>query len=377
MKWKRELRIALTLGLGSTLFAVVLAEIILRLFFPIPYSMEIEYVPDGHLEFRLVPERRYTLASGGICTINNLGYRRATDLTYDKPDGVVRVVALGGSAAFSAEVGDDETWVGVLERHLRERYGDHVEVINAGVPGYSVFQSKINYVYRIRSLDPDIVVVYHTWNDMKFYTALEGGRHPTRQPYGGSSRIKSLLRHSQIAWRIRALYHEKIVPRQRENSIADGTGEATEPRAGGPAHEWERKNYDDLAMLMSADEVSGVFASQAGLLSADNVDDPEVRAVVYTEYVHMTFEAVQRQWEATARIIESVAREHEIEFVDLYGQVPHLRENFVDHVHLTASGNRRVGELLFSARVAAPALDGILRGEGSDDESIAAEVRGR
>jgi hypothetical protein len=51
----------LALALASVCFSLVLAEIILRVFYPISWSMEIEYIPDGYLGARLQPNRVYTL----------------------------------------------------------------------------------------------------------------------------------------------------------------------------------------------------------------------------------------------------------------------------------------------------------------------------
>ena len=51
----RNISIKTSLILSSVLISLFLVEITLRIFFPIPYSMELEYIPDGHLGFRLEP----------------------------------------------------------------------------------------------------------------------------------------------------------------------------------------------------------------------------------------------------------------------------------------------------------------------------------
>ena len=50
-----------------------------------------EYVDDGFVGWRFEPGHVYTLAGGGECTINNLGFRSTRDTAVPKPDGVVRI----------------------------------------------------------------------------------------------------------------------------------------------------------------------------------------------------------------------------------------------------------------------------------------------
>lgn len=90
----KNLAINLMIVAGSVFVTLMLIEIILRVFFPIPYSMEVKYIPDGHLGTRLQPNKVYTLGSGGLATINNLGFRRTTDLSYTKPNNMIRFLLI-------------------------------------------------------------------------------------------------------------------------------------------------------------------------------------------------------------------------------------------------------------------------------------------
>ncbi len=76
-----------------------------------------------------------------------------------------RILALGDSTTFGLGVDDDQTWPAVLERLLRGKSGGPVEVINAGVPGYSAFQGMRYLRERGLSLDPDLVLATFGFND--------------------------------------------------------------------------------------------------------------------------------------------------------------------------------------------------------------------
>jgi len=75
-----------------------------------------------------------------------------------------RVLALGDSCTFGVGVDNDETWPALLQEMLREN-GLDVEVINAGVPGYTAFQGLRFLKERGIELRPDLVVVCFGFND--------------------------------------------------------------------------------------------------------------------------------------------------------------------------------------------------------------------
>jgi lysophospholipase L1-like esterase len=331
----------------SLLVAALLAELTLRVLAPIPYSMKVEYRPDGYVKQRLVPRRRYRLADGGTCTVNSAGYRGG-EFGIPKPPGTFRIVALGGSSTFSYRTDDERIWTRELEKRLQTQFGGSVEVINAGVPGYSVFDSKIHYLYRVRALEPDALLVYHAWNDMKAFRRIEAGKPPRGSPFRPSL-IRDSLRRFQIVWRVRSLIYRNNagLPPREEGWVEEDPDDAITIPEGGRAHRWERSNYQDLALLANSDGALSIFVSQAGLMAEQNLDDAEVRRRVYTEYQGLDYREVLRQWHAIIAIQRGVAESHGAIFIDAYAAVPHSVVNFHDHVHLTPAGNEALAQVIF------------------------------
>jgi lysophospholipase L1-like esterase len=103
----------------------------------------------------------------GLTTHNSLGYRNA-EVTLQKPDGVYRIVAIGGSSTYDVRIEDNaQTFTAQLEELLQAQYGHpNVEVINAGVPGYNSWEMLINLEFRVLDLDPDLVIIYEGTNDV-------------------------------------------------------------------------------------------------------------------------------------------------------------------------------------------------------------------
>ena len=97
---------------------------------------------------------------------NKLGYRGA-DIDLPKPDGVFRIVALGGSTTYSTGTSPEESYPAFLQQILREDYGyTQVEVINGGMSGYSSWENLANFAFRVLELDPDMIIVYAAVNDV-------------------------------------------------------------------------------------------------------------------------------------------------------------------------------------------------------------------
>jgi lysophospholipase L1-like esterase len=100
--------------------------------------------------------------------ISSIGTRGPEPLQ-PKPEGVIRVLCLGDSGTFGWGVGDEETYPAQLESFLNawaeKPAGFRFEVINAGVNGYSTFQSVQHYRVLEPLLNPDIVTLSTGRND--------------------------------------------------------------------------------------------------------------------------------------------------------------------------------------------------------------------
>lgn len=105
--------------------------------------------PDVEVEFR----------------INAQGLRDDRDFPYAKPPGVRRVVSLGDSFTAGYEVRAEDTFSAVLERTLRAE-GMDVEVLNAGVSGYSTAEAALYLERELLRYEPDLVLVSFYGNDL-------------------------------------------------------------------------------------------------------------------------------------------------------------------------------------------------------------------
>ncbi|MBE7560072.1 SGNH/GDSL hydrolase family protein [bacterium] len=122
------------------------------------------YTPHPYLPYALSPGYRST---DGRNRVNALGFR-GDEITREKPPGVYRIACLGGSTTYTAVDDYKLTYPHLLGRFLRERHGHpEVEVINAGVSGYTSWENLVNFQFRVLDLDPDLIVLYLAVNDAK------------------------------------------------------------------------------------------------------------------------------------------------------------------------------------------------------------------
>lgn len=89
----------------------------------------------------------------------------------EKRDDHLRVLFLGDSLVWSGVTSSDDLYTQVIERHLNDRRiaaGRQVEVINAGVPGYTTYQ-ELEFL-KTYGLDmrPDLVVLGFVFNDVYY-----------------------------------------------------------------------------------------------------------------------------------------------------------------------------------------------------------------
>jgi lysophospholipase L1-like esterase len=185
-------------GLVAASIALVLAvgEVSLRLFFPPRSSIRFEQRQeksrriqrldivsvtenDPELFWRLAPGRRMPEGEGwarGVIS-NDESFREDHEIPRRKPAGEVRILFLGDSCTFGSGLLHHEGFVDRVEQLLRTRYAAGsrpaaVESINAGVPGYSLFQGWRLLETKGFEFEPDLVVLTFGWNDGSKWDAL-------------------------------------------------------------------------------------------------------------------------------------------------------------------------------------------------------------
>jgi lysophospholipase L1-like esterase len=196
--WKQLL---LKLGFSCLVFILAMGvfEIALRLQ---GYGNLEIYAPDPRLFWRLKPNQNcYTKVDHKPVHINSHG-TRGPEFETAKPPGTFRILSLGDSRTFGWGLTENETYSAKLGQMLQDSRGmsNRVEVINAGVNGWSYQQMLVYFREDGLAMHPDAVLIgeANLWTQFSEHSTPEFVRK-----FIWRVRLKNLLRRS-------AIYHYAI-----------------------------------------------------------------------------------------------------------------------------------------------------------------------
>jgi lysophospholipase L1-like esterase len=356
------------LVLAAVVATLVVLEVGLRALAPMPYSTDLRWLPDGHVKARLDPQQTAINEHGNRVQLNSLGFR-GPEPTPEPAPGTIRVVALGGSSTFCYDVTDDaHTWPARLAALLTQAVGSPVEVVNLGLPGYDAANSKVNYLFTGRALHPDVVVVYHTWNDLKLLRAVDRAPMLPRDALSGRSGASSnvsmlaqLLWNAQLSQRVRRAYLGlRDGAWETYYGSLEGTGRDAEAPIGERGWRWFRQNFVDLVRFVRSDGALPVLVSEATLVHPDVLGDEARRTTIHNELLDMTLPRLVDTWPRTVDALRDVAAGEGAVFVDGYAGVPGDLQHLRDHVHLTDAGAERLAQVVAAGIVADPRFQAIV-----------------
>jgi len=364
------------------------------------------YVPHRYLGYALSPGHR-----GLVVHHNALGFR-AEDFPQKKPKGEFRILCLGSSTTYSMypskgdmaaagqlsadpnpiviaaleektrEAGMDSledyarnsSYPGLLQKYFHQLGYTSVRVINAGVPGYTSYESLLNFELRCLELDPDVVLIYEGYNDI--HTRLVW---PHKAYVGDNSgaNVHSSGWYKPLPWRLRSVaLRIFLITIGRDRSPVDLaiTFGATPKTAVYFAYQNEvlsgrfpskffqnhplsellksnppiyyRRNIENIVAVARAHGIVPVlmtFTSRPEGTGTDVFDIPEYRAAL----------AEHNQ------VLIDIGKEQGVAVFDFAPLFPRDPELFSDMIHMTFPGGRAmaklVGDYLVSSGLLPPA----------------------
>jgi len=368
-----SLRIGLTLLFGILLVGLISIEAAVRLTQPYttpdfdrPTMLQYEATLFSRNAFPQMRQEVRDRLDPGSEEVSEQGYR-GRSFAVPKPGGVVRVVVLGGSAAFDIFAEEGRDWPHLVEESLHRRGLQNVEVINAATPGHATWDVLGRLFAEIWMFEPDYVVVYEAWNDIKYFPwltpsrsllrgyrpppVLQVGEHPmVWNPfmyYAGP--LDRLLGHSQVYIRLRRRYWwwrlGQIGP-EGLLGIAKKKEKPAESSFPDTYSPWGPRQYE-LALRLIANAAHDIGAvpvllTQARLVSPS--DDEESRGKIPYAYIGMSHAALLRAFADCDTAVMRAAEAAHAKVMDLSRMLTGRRDLFVDHVHTTPAGSQALAE---------------------------------
>lgn len=244
-----------------------------------------------------------------------------------------------------------------------------IEVINAGVPGYGIYQSAHRYAEDLHLLDADVVVVDHLWNDLKTltwadvdalqaYWATVGASNEVSRWMREDPWLDFLSQRVHLASKVRMKLIWRDIDRQhiglegREAANLDGE---VHPEALAFCDRTYRQLIDRARLHGSR----MVLVDQPLLVHGDNT--AEEREQIHYEFVGMDHERLVHAIATLRNRIATLAASEDVLLIPAATAVPSDLTHFRDHVHLTQAGIDALSDsvadaLVFSWEVAAKGL---------------------
>ena len=323
----RRLFIAILWGMALLLIALS-GEIGLRVYLAVRgwtsncYASDVDLFA-SHPECGVTLRKGFRLRSGAWqITVNQMGLR-GPEIAQEKTAGTIRIALVGESSAFGYLVNDGEEAARLLEVSLRDA-GYQVEVLNAGVPSYNLFQNRIRFREVIEPLHPDLVLCYLGWNDIGYVVSPEPD-HLRYRKRSQASPMERLLAKS-------VLY--TFVTRRLLSPPA------TLPPAVLPNYQpttpGENQFRDNLRRLLEEIQHSGAVPVMCGQVTAAR---PEVAEALRPSLGASDVQAQMIQLGAWLRETEAeIASQSGVRYVDCGDSIPPVRDFLADQVHLTRDG---------------------------------------
>ncbi|HBY60630.1 MAG TPA: hypothetical protein DEH78_12465 [Solibacterales bacterium] len=307
--------------------------------------------PNSYLYQTLKPDSSTPVARGSV-DVNSEGFRGRA-VSRKKPDGVYRIFVLGGSTTFGYPQGlpaTEDTYPFQLEAELRKRLRtEKIEVVNAGVTGYTTRTSLINFITRIRWMDPDMVVIYHAANDAIAIQREEDLSDAVLNARSWPSVWESVRNASYFLLELNYRYYRRFsraatVPRAKTDQPSSVTLSAYENHLRG------------LVSLAKQAGVQVVIGNEATIIPSGcaqgRITGPDRSSLEAMEGVlcfsmdwyfpHLTVPGVRKTFDAMAAVQQKVAAEYQSAWVDMNPRVTKTPEYFTDFCHNRPPGARQV-----------------------------------
>jgi hypothetical protein len=356
-----------------------------------PPGQEAIFEPDSELGRRHVKNAsalvvEWSSPTPNRVTINQFGFRGPNPRTIEKPKGVIRVVAQGGSTTEDIFVDDGRTWPEQLQEKLNARLKtDRIEVINMGTSGYTAANCVKDLKLNGLQFQPDVVIAYHGVNDFRKsmikLNNLEEIESYVKYEERKIDWLSWLLCRSCIIDQINRLCYYQGGDRSRAFTLAY----YHDPdRCVVPLDGIERPTVealDELLDLSKKYHFKLVIGRQATMMKPTLTDEE----VTYMWRIfRWKYQGHCIKWEsfyqARSRVVDAqrdFARQHGLPYVDTEAWVPKTPEYFVDDAHTPGKGADKISDSFVDGLLKAGVFDELLGRTSQSEKEPTKKVSAR
>ncbi|HEX3719516.1 MAG TPA: SGNH/GDSL hydrolase family protein [Verrucomicrobiae bacterium] len=296
-------------------------------------SVIFESLPGRIPNFCLRPKSHALLFESKV-SINGQGFR-GPEIPAEKGDAY-RIVALGESTTFGMTIGpQDKPWPEVLEQLIRERIKPSrpVQVINAGIPAYSLTDNLTRLPGQILSVHPDMIISYHGFNGFNLINpAVPQLKGPPPPKYCG----RPLKLPADCEYRFKMFLFRRGHAPESNTRRAPPIDPLATPYAA---------RYRQLIEFTQTNDIRLALANFS--MAVNKNSDTNV-----IEFYRSAFKAIYIQIRAneihSKLIAELAAQNRNVCLVDTHPHLDGVDQMFIDPIHFTQAGRRQLAENIFA-----------------------------
>lgn len=311
------------------------------------------YEPDAHCRQTLRPGQSYRRSAAIAFEIGP--HRMRGEVPGPKAAGTKRLFVVGGSSVFDHL--NNVSWPERIAEEAR-RHGVDVQSFNGGVPGYTSRDSIAFHRDRVARYEPDIVVLYQGWNDVKYFPRMADGEpfekiFPQRSSllrryeFLTAPRPTRNLKALEMMWKERSmkgLSEGRKAAQVDRRALAEET-KVTRDWSATPGARFLRRNVEDFINRVRGDGGEPVLVVQATLATPDLPVDVRPKKIRY-DFIGVGHADLLALNDTIANVLIETGKRHDVRVLDFREEMNGRPEYFSDHVHLSAAGSKRLAQLV-------------------------------
>lgn len=303
--------------------------------------------------------------------INSYGFR-GDEIGKNKNSKTYRIFIQGGSTVFNGNIVYEKTFSYLLQKQLQKQFPNKkIEVINAGVDGYTSEHSIIQYLFNIHDFSPDLVILWQGINDWYYSCTPQYLTHGSYKSdyshyFGANSNMVNNYFTPEPVVSFHLITFDRLVKFLGDNLYSDVFAYLNKINKKGiyevntntynknyfPSKEAFKRNMQYFVDSVKKDNTMLLLGNQAFLYSKNMSVDvgralyfPQRQCSVNGKYPDL--QSVINSMNEFNTISQKLAENNNIPFVDIQKSIPKTLDYFTDDVHYTVKGNEYIANLLF------------------------------
>ena len=306
----------------------------------------IPYVMKSNHKSEVSAQADYPLHKGKFnfveLTTNNMGFFDGTkgnrDIIVPKPKNIKRVICMGASTTgnYIEANGKVFSYPLELEKILQAKNSNKIEVNNCGQGGYNSADILVRYALQIIDFQPDIIVLYHAYNDItpyltkNFKSDYSHARSNLAMNYW-KFYLASKIPSFSIKF-VNFLINKWMPSSVRDHLLAQvTTGTFDEDLDFTIGLKTYKRNIQHIIDLSKKNKIEVILSTYCHFIH-DKIKE---------EKINLLYDKIVKE---ENKVMIDLAQANKLKLVDNYSLVPQNEKYFVDSVHFSPEGMKLVAK---------------------------------